>query len=113
MSARRVYLVHRFAFTFAFMLAATLNMVWQASTGLTPLELVLVGTVLEATAFLMEIPTGIVADVYSRRLSVIVGVVLYGVGWTIEGAIPAFWAFLLSQVLWGTGATFLSGAHAA
>src|SRR5688572_24498077 len=93
------------------MLAAALNMVWQAQAGLTPLQLVLVGTVLELTAFLMEIPTGVVADVYSRRLSVIVGVLLYGLGWTLEGAVPAFWAFLVSQVLWGSGATFISGAH--
>jgi MFS transporter, DHA3 family, tetracycline resistance protein len=113
MSARSVYLTHSLVFSFAFMLCAALNMVWQASTGLTPLQLVLIGTVLEATCFLCEIPTGIVADVYSRRLSVIIGVVLYGLGWTIEGAIPAFWAFIGSQILWGTGATFISGAHAA
>jgi DHA3 family tetracycline resistance protein-like MFS transporter len=110
MSARSVYLTHRLTFSFAFMLAAALNMVWQAQAGLTPLQLVLVGTVLELTAFLMEIPTGVVADVYSRRLSVIVGVLLYGLGWTLEGAVPAFWAFLVSQVLWGSGATFISGA---
>jgi DHA3 family tetracycline resistance protein-like MFS transporter len=113
MSARRVYLIHRLAFSFAFTLAAALNLVWQASIGLTPLQLVLIGTVLETAAFLGEIPTGVVADVYSRRLSVIVGVLLYGLGWMVEGAIPAFWAFLLSQVLWGTGATFISGAHSA
>ena len=111
LDAPRVYLIHRFAFTFAFMLAASLNLVWQVQAGLTPLQLVLVGTVLETTAFLCEIPTGVVADVYSRRLSVIIGVVLYGLGWTLEGAIGAFWAFLLAQVLWGSGATFISGAH--
>lgn len=113
MSARRVYLTHQLVFSFTFMLAAAMNMVWQASTGITPLQLVLIGTVLEATAFICEIPTGVVADVYSRRLSVIVGVVLYGLGWTLEGAIPAFWAFVLSQVLWGSGATFISGALSA
>ena len=64
---------------------------------------------IEATAFVGEIPTGVVADVYSRRLSVIVGVLLYGVGWTVEETIPAFWAFLLSQVLWGTGSTSFPG----
>jgi DHA3 family tetracycline resistance protein-like MFS transporter len=111
MDARSVYLTHRLAFSFAFMLAVTLNLVWQAQAGLTPLQLVLIGTVLEVTAFMMEIPTGVVADVYSRRLSVIVGVLLYGLGWTLEGTIPAFWAFLVAQVLWGSGATFISGAH--
>lgn len=113
MSARSVYLTHQLVFSFTFMLGAGLNLAWQASIGLTPLQLVLIGTTLELTAFLCEIPTGVVADVYSRRLSVIVGVVLYGLGWTLEGSIGAFWASLLSQVLWGAGATFISGAHAA
>ena len=39
-----------------------------------PLQLVLVGTTLELACFLFEIPTGIVADLYSRRLSVVIGV---------------------------------------
>ena len=112
-SARAVYITHEGVFAFAFMLAATVNLVWQASAGLTPLQLVLIGTVLELTAFLCEIPTGVVADVYSRRLSVIVGVLLYGGGWTLEGSFAGFWAFLLSQVLWGSGSTFISGAHTA
>jgi DHA3 family tetracycline resistance protein-like MFS transporter len=63
LDARRVYLAHRFAFTFAFMLAASFNLVWQVQAGLTPLQLVLVGTVLETTAFLCEIPTEPIMEV--------------------------------------------------
>jgi len=71
---------------------------------------VLVGTVLELACFLFEIPTGIVADLYSRRLSVIIGLGLIGAGFILEGAIPVYIVVLLSQVIWGVGATFLSGA---
>jgi len=111
--ARRIYYIHQGTFAFALALAATLNIVWQVESGLTPLQLILIGTVLELTAFLLEVPTGIVADLYSRRLSVILGVFLFAAGWTLEGAVPAFWAFLLANVLWGTGYTFISGAHQA
>ena len=45
--------------------------------GLNPLELVLLGTVMEATIFLFEIPTGVIADTYSRRLSLIIGCVVW------------------------------------
>ena len=38
---------------------------------LSPLQLVLMGTAMEAAVFLFEIPTGVVADTYSRRLSLI------------------------------------------
>ncbi|MBA3379679.1 MAG: MFS transporter, partial [Chloroflexia bacterium] len=96
---------------FCFSLIFTVNMVYQVTVvGLSPLQLVLVGTVLEATCFLFEVPTGIVADVYSRRLSILIGIALIGCGFTLEGSIPAFWAVIGAQVLWGIGYTFTSGA---
>ncbi len=109
--AYRVYLILSGVSSFAFAVIFTLNLVYQGEVvGLTPLQLVLVGTTLEATAFLFEIPTGIVADLYSRRLSVLIGFFLIGVGFVIEGALPFFWAVLLNQVIWGIGITFTSGA---
>ena len=81
--------------------------------GLDPLQLILVGTVLEAAYFLGEIPTGIVADVYSRKLSLIIGFLLIGLGFMVEGLFPTFATVLLAQVIWGVGATFLSGAESA
>src|SRR4051812_35636285 len=72
--------------------------------------MVLVGTVLEVTCFSFEVPTGIVADVYSRRLSILIGVALIGCAYILEGAIPQFWAALGGQVFWGVGYTFTSGA---
>ncbi len=78
--------------------------------GLTPVQLILVGTALEISAFVFEVPTGIVADVFSRRLSIIIGYVLMGVGFLVEGLFPAFIPILLAQVIWGLGYTFTSGA---
>jgi len=81
--------------------------------GLSPLELVLAGTALEASAFLFEIPTGVVADLVSRRLSVILGYLLIGAGFVLMGAAPEFWAVAGGQFVWGLGFTFISGAREA
>jgi DHA3 family tetracycline resistance protein-like MFS transporter len=111
MDAYRVYLIFNGALALFFTLVFTINMVYQVNTvGLSPLQLVLVGTTLEISVFLFEVPTGIVADVYSRRLSIIIGFVMIGVGFIVEGTIPHFAAILLAQVLWGIGHTFTSGA---
>ena len=92
----------------------TVNLVYHVrEVGLNPLQLVLVGTTLELTAFLMEIPTGVVADVYSRRLSIILGFLLLGIGFLVEGSLPLFEALLVAQVIMGLGYTFLSGATSA
>jgi DHA3 family tetracycline resistance protein-like MFS transporter len=109
--AYRVYLILSGVSSLLFNLIFTLNLVYEAKViGLTPLQLVLVGTTLETACFLFEIPTGIVADLYSRRLSVMIGFFLIGIGFTIEGSLPFFAAVLLNQVIWGIGSTFTSGA---
>lgn len=111
MDAARVFLVYSGLMSLSFTLVFTVNLFYQAETvGLNPFQLVLVGTVLEATAFVFEIPTGVLADTYSRRLSVILGVVLLGLGILIQGFFPLFGAILLSQLVMGIGYTFISGA---
>jgi DHA3 family tetracycline resistance protein-like MFS transporter len=112
--ARRAYLVYlgqEAAGTFSFMMVLTgagLFMIQVAH--LDALQLVLVGTTLELSAFIFEVPTGVLADTVSRRLSVIIGTALIGVGLLVWGAWPLFGTILLGQVLWGLGFTFTSGA---
>lgn len=109
-----VYLFQSFTASLLFAVIFTVSTLYQVETvGLNPFQLVLVGTVLEFTAFIAEVPTGIIADVYSRRLSIIIGYVLVGLGFVVEGSIPQFWAILLAQVIWGIGVTFMSGAEEA
>jgi DHA3 family tetracycline resistance protein-like MFS transporter len=75
-----------------------------------PLQLVLVGTVLEASYLLFEMPTGIIADVYSRRLSIIIGHLLFGAASILGGAVPIFGVILLAEVIRAVGEACLSGA---
>ncbi|MFN8373786.1 MAG: MFS transporter [Anaerolineae bacterium] len=112
MDAYRVHLTRAALDSFAGTLVWTAMMLYQIQVvGLTPLQLVLVGTTMETTIFLFEIPTGIVADLYSRRLSVIIGFFMQGAAYLLAGVFPTFAAILLSQVIWGIGYTFTSGAY--
>jgi DHA3 family tetracycline resistance protein-like MFS transporter len=114
LGAYPTYLILGGASTFFFAIITALNLVYQLEVAhLNPLQLVLVGTVLETSCFLTQVPTGALADVYSRRLAVILGVFLIGAGFILEGAIPRFETILLSQVIWGVGATFTDGADSA
>jgi DHA3 family tetracycline resistance protein-like MFS transporter len=100
--------------TLCLSLIFTVSSLYETTTAaLTPLQLVLVGTTLEASLFVFEVPTGIVADVYSRRLSIIVGYLLMGLGFLVEGLLPSFLPILLAQVIFGLGYTFTSGAKQA
>lgn len=111
LNATKVYLFIEFAGSACFsMLFVVLSLYEATVANLTPVQLVLVGTALEVSAFIFEVPTGIVADVYSRRLSIIIGYLLMGAGFIMEGLFPAFLPILLAQVIWGLGYTFTSGA---
>ena len=78
--------------------------------GASPLQLILIGTVMELSYFLLEVPTGALADTYSRRASVIVGAALEGLASILVGAFAWYPSILLGYALWGFGATFISGA---
>ena len=79
--------------------------------GMSPLQLVLAGTALEVAYSLFEVPTGIVADLYSRRLSLVVGGVVMGLGMLVVGLVPTVYGVLGGMALWGAGWTFRSGAE--
>ena len=112
--AWRVWLLLSGGRSLLFSMAFTASMIYRITVvGMSPLELVLVGTAMELAAFVFEIPTGVVADVYSRRLSILIGSVTIGLAFLLEGLVPLFGAVLLSQVIWGLGYTFTSGASEA
>ncbi|HEX4942402.1 MAG TPA: MFS transporter [Actinomycetota bacterium] len=81
--------------------------------GLDPLQLVLMGTILEVSYLLFEVPTGIVADTVSRKWSIVIGYVGTGIAFVMLGSADSFGVAALSQVLYGVSATFVSGADVA
>ncbi|UBF27370.1 MFS transporter [Kovacikia minuta CCNUW1] len=112
--ATTVYLILTAASTLFNYSVFTVSAIYRVNVaGLNPLQLVLVGTVMEATVFLCEIPTGVLADVYSRRWSIVIGTFLVGAAFILEGTCPISSCILLAQVLWGIGYTFMSGAEQA
>ncbi len=109
-----VYLMLEGLFALFNAVVVTVNMVYQVEVAhLNPLQLVLVGTTLEATYFVCNVPTGVVADAFSRRWSIIAGVFLLGAGTVLEGAIPLFGTIALAQVIMALGFAFITGAEEA
>ena len=113
-NAKKIYFIYSGASAFFFTLVFTISSIYFIQqVKLNPLQLVLVGTFLEAAVFIFEIPTGIVADLHSRKLSILIGLVLISSGFLLQGIVPLFTTILTAQILWGIGYTFLSGADTA
>lgn len=122
--ASQIYMIMSFMQSLAnSTMFTTYAIFYIATLGLNPLELLIVGMVLEVTVLIFEGITGVVADTYSRRLSVIAGMFALGAGFVLQGFIPSletlipfvgvFVWVLVSQLICGIGYTFISGADTA
>ena len=80
---------------------------------LEPYQLALLGTALELSGIIGEIPTGAVADLISRRLSIIVSFLIMGPIMALAGVFESFWLIALTQIGWGLAWTLHSGADVA
>src|SRR5918995_410488 len=114
LDAHRVWLGYRGVEAFAFGLGWTVAPIFFVrELGLSPLELVLAGTALELAYFVFEIPTGIVADIYGRRRSTIIGVLGLGLGFVATGLAGGVALVLAAAAFMGFTWTFKSGAEEA
>lgn len=112
LDAQRTWLLYRGVEAFAFSLGWTVAAVFFVTElGMSPLELVLTGTALEVAYFLFEVPTGIVADTYSRRASVVIGALILGLGFVATGLASGVLVVLIAAAVMGFGWTFKSGAE--
>ncbi|WP_100402749.1 MFS transporter [Bacillus sp. FJAT-42315] len=106
-----LYLSQSFASQLFFWMVFTVNLLYYVQVvEMNALQLVLVGTVLEITVLICEIPTGLIADYKGRKFSIVLGYSLIGLGFFIEGLFPTFTTILIAQVIWGIGYTCISGA---
>jgi MFS family permease len=111
---RRTYYVLGFGNTLAASLIWGVNTIFLLDAGLNNFEAFAANGFFTAGMVLFEIPTGIVADSWGRRLSYLLGTVtlavttvLYVLLWYVHGP---FWAWAISSMLIGLGFTFFSGA---
>lgn len=113
-SPQRTYYSIRFVEGFFMMMYWTIMAVFQIKDiGFQPLQLVLMGTIYEIAIMLCEVPTGVVADMYSRKLSIVIGFFIVGSAVLVQGLWPVAMVVIGAQVLLGLGETFISGAREA
>ena len=111
---KRTYYTLLLGNTLAASLIWGINTIFLLDAGLNNLEAFAANAFFTAGMVLFEVPTGIVADMWGRRTSFLLGTVtlavttvLYVVLWEIEAP---FWEWAAVSLLLGLGFTFFSGA---
>ncbi len=109
-----IYIAMRAITALSYSMLLTVELVYLTKiVGFNALQLVLIGTVRQAICFLFQVPTGILADMYSRRWAVVLGMFLLGSGHLIEGAFSVPIVVFVAQPLCGLGTTLMDGADTA
>ncbi|MEK7584626.1 MAG: MFS transporter, partial [Patescibacteria group bacterium] len=83
------------------------------SMGLILFEVNLVNFTYFTTLFLFEVPTGIVADVFGRKLSYVLSSIVFGSAFFIYAASDSLPGFLLAEATAAVGTTLATGAFQA
>lgn len=83
------------------------------NSGLSYTEIGILYATAEISTNVMEIPTGIYADIFGRRKAMLMGFAAYLIVFTIFYLSSNFYLFLLAMVLYGLGDAFRSGTHKA
>ena len=109
--ARRAYYVFRVVAPFAFAMWLTIaNLYFVTAITGDPFRLAMILVVLETSSFVFEVPTGFIADSFSRKWSMVIGYVIWGGGFLLQALVPIYEVTLFSQGVWGLGFAFVSGA---
>ncbi|AXJ10802.1 MFS transporter [Arthrobacter sp. PM3] len=111
---QRIYLTLTLGNTLAASFIWGINTLFLLDAGLNNLEAFAANAFFTAGMVLFEVPTGVVADGWGRRVSFLLGTVtlagatyLYYLLWQLSAP---FWAWAVVSVLLGLGYTFFSGA---
>src|ERR687896_376731 len=113
-SIQRTYLLLMLGNTLAASFIWGINTIFLLDAGLSNLEAFAANAFFTAGMVLFEVPTGVVADVWGRRRSFLLGTLtlsastaLYVGLWAMDAP---FWQWAFVSVLLGLGFTFFSGA---
>lgn len=81
-----------------------------ADSGLSDAEISVLFLIWSLVGIVAEVPTGALADRFSRRAALAIGGLLQAVGYGIWLALPGFAGYAAGFVLWGLGGALASGA---
>lgn len=105
--------IYSYAFFNSFILIYPFYTLLFADTGITPPQIATLLIAWSATAFMLEVPSGAIADKFNRRnvlaLAIVIEIVAFGT-WLL---FQSYWGFFAGFVFWGISSALTSGTEEA
>ncbi len=86
---------------------------FYAENNLDDFDLFLLHAIYSAIIFIVEVPSGYMADVWGRKNSMLLGLLLGVTGFTFYSFGTGFYGFLMAEIALGIGEGFISGTDSA
>jgi DHA3 family tetracycline resistance protein-like MFS transporter len=106
----RIFCLTRFLTSFALGTILPVYVLYFRHYQINLFQIALLAAVFEASILIFEMPTGLVADIYGRRISVILSTFLSLVSGLAFIFFPFLSGFIIAEIIGGMGETLRSGA---
>jgi MFS family permease len=106
----RVYSIVRFLTSFALGTILPVYVLYFRHYHINLFQIALLAAIFEASILVFEMPTGLVADTYGRKISVILSALFSLISGIFFIFFPFLFGFIIAEILNGLGETFRSGA---
>ncbi|HTK97045.1 MAG TPA: MFS transporter [Pseudomonadales bacterium] len=83
--------------------------IMMGANGIAPLELSVLFIVWSGSALVFEVPSGVLADRYSRKRLLAASGLVKGSVFVVWWFAPNFWGYLSGFIVWGFGSSLVSG----
>ena len=81
--------------------------------GISFAQIMILQAIFTFSMFLFEIPTGVIADKFGRKTSLILSGLVTEIAALVYASYANFWIFALGEILWAVGSALASGADSA
>jgi len=104
------YLLVSLIATLLIALHAAVYVTYLLESGLSLLEVSIVNLFFMVSVFLLEVPTGVIADLCGRKFSFVLSSVINGIGFLVYSSVNSFSGFIAAEMIIALGMTLTSGA---
>ncbi len=109
----KVYYITQFATAFCWGSIFPVYVLYFRNYDLNLFQIALMAAIFEASILIFELPTGLVADIYGRKISLVLSNAVLFIGGLIFLSFPSLIGFIFGEIIIGLGDTLKSGAFEA
>ena len=110
---RNIWKYYIFTFLRNLMLILPIFILFYQENGLSLSQIGFLATIISVIGLILEVPSGVFADLYGKKLSIVMGSLIIILGYLLRAMSSTFVNFIIAIAILSVGVSFISGADSA